>query len=357
MLHAFALILTMTANAHSDKPAFPGTHWETCTTEQAGLDVSKLDAIRDFMGGRGCIVRHGKIAYFWGDIEKREDVASAFKPLMSLFLFKAVEDGRLRSIDEHVMQYVPGLSDLNAELGYKDRAITFRHMATQTSCYGVTEKPGEAFNYNDWQMALLFDTLTSRVYRCPIEKIDASLLHPLLTDILQCEDNPTLLPYGLGDRPGRLAISPRDFCRIGLLFLKRGKWNGKAILSEKHATELIASPLPLSILMSRGEEAQMLNGQRSIGNRDIPCNLADHEGSYSWLWWINGTGRDGSRLWPNAPLDIFAALGHENGMRGLAVIPSLDIIISWNDTRIGGMPEKPEPLDTTFALLSNAVNR
>ena len=54
-------------------------------------------------------------------------------------------------------------------------------------------------------------------------------LHPLLTDLIGCEDNPTFMAFGEQDRPGRLGISPRDFARFGLLYLRGGMWNGKQL--------------------------------------------------------------------------------------------------------------------------------
>jgi len=56
-------------------------------------------------------------------------------------------------------------------------------------------------------------------------------------------------------------------------------------------------------------------------------------GSYSWAWWTNGVDRDGSRHWPSAPVDSFAALGNA-GKRALVVLPTLDMIVSWNDSQI-----------------------
>ena len=97
-------------------------------------------------------------------------------------------------------------------------------MIHQTSGYGVAEAPGTAFDYNDWQMALLADTLFLEVYGTTWPAVDAESLLPRLTDPLGCQDDPTLLAFGAGDRPGRLAISVRDFARFGLLYLRRGRW-------------------------------------------------------------------------------------------------------------------------------------
>ena len=56
-------------------------------------------------------------------------------------------------------------------------------------------------------------------------------------------------------------------------------------------------------------------------------------GSYSFLWWTNGVDRAGKRHWPDVPVDTYGAFGH-GGLRAMVVLPALDLIISWNDTRI-----------------------
>ena len=334
---------------------YPEAEWPVMTPEEAGLDGAVLDQLRDYLQGRGCITRQGYLVYTWGDYRRRSDVASAVKPWNTFFLWKAVEEGRLDGVDVRVSDFVPCLNDLNPELGFKDRDIRFRHLTTQTSCYGVREAPGAAFDYNDWQMALFFDALLLHVYGASYGTVDTAVLHPLLTDVLQCEDDPSYLAFGEGDRPGRLAVSPRDFCRFGYLFLRDGRWRGQQLLSREHVRLCTASPLPGSFPRTRAEEAEMCPDQRSIGSRQIPDDQCDHKGSYSWLWWVNGVDREGQRRWPNAPIDVFSALGHENGMRGMAVIPSLDMVLSWNDSAIGDMPEEPSPLNETFRLLGEAA--
>jgi hypothetical protein len=149
------------AASESQRPTAvcPGITWQLRTPEQVGLSRAKLEALRDFVGGRGCVVRHGYMVYTWGDPAARTMVLSAAKPWISHFLFKAVEEGRIPSLGQKVSVWEPRLSSINAALGYKDRDLTWRHMANQISGYGNKDKPGAAFNYNDYQMALLFDTL------------------------------------------------------------------------------------------------------------------------------------------------------------------------------------------------------
>jgi len=348
---ALALSFTCWAGAAT----FPGTNWETRTPAAVGLDVAKLDAVQSYLGGRGCIVRHGYLAYTWGDFTTRGDVASAAKPWYSTLLFKAVEEGRLTSLNTLAVEYEPRLSALNASVGYKDTNITFRHFANQNSCYGVQESPGTAYDYNDWQMALFWDTLFLKVYGATYTDVDATVLQPRLTSILRCQDNPTFMAFGTGDRPGRLAVSPRDFARFGLLYLHQGNWSGTQVISESNAAMAVSSPLPLSIPRTAGVAAEMIPGQRSIGSTLVPDNQTDHDGCYSWLWWLNGVQRDGQRRWPGAPTNVYACLGHANGKRGMAVMPSQDIVLAWNDTILDTYPSDPHPLNPVFQNIMEGI--
>ena len=192
-------------------------------------------------------------------------------------------------------------------------------------------------------MALFWDLLFCKVYGATYENVDTKVLKPLLTKPLQCEDNPTLMAFGTKDRPGRVGISPRDFCRFGLLYMKRGKWRGKQLISEKFATMAVSNPLPATLPRAGFRKADMLPGQRSIGSSRIPDNQCDHEGSYSFLWWVNGINREGKRLWPGVPHDAYGAFGH-GGIRAMVVIPSLKLIVSWNDTRLEGWKKVAQAL-------------
>jgi CubicO group peptidase (beta-lactamase class C family) len=314
---------------------YPGKEWAIKRPEQVGLNITKLKEIGGYAGGFGCVVRQGYMVYSWGDASRRKDVASAAKPFYSHFLFKAVENGKISSLDELVNRWEPRLNQINKDRGYKDRNIRWRDFANQISCYGLAEAPGTAYAYNDWQMALFWDLLFKKVYGVSYETVDAEVLHPQLSDQLQCQDNPTFMAFGVKDRPGRLAISPRDFARFGLLYLRKGKWKGKQLISVNHATMAVTGPLPNSIPRTAGQQAEMIPGQRSIGSKRIPDNQCDHVGSYSWLWWTNGVGRDGARHWPDVPVDTYGCFGH-GGLRAMVVMPSKDLIISWNDTKIRG---------------------
>ena len=323
---------TYKIKAESAALVYPGKEWETKKPDEVNLDVHKLKALSDYAGGFGCVVRHGYMVYTWGDASRRIDVASAVKPFYTHFLLKAIEEGKIEGIDELIVKYELGLKTLNEKLNFKDRRITWKHLCNQVSCYGVQEQPGGAFDYSDYNMALFFDTLFLKVYGSTWEKVDRDVLHPKLTSLLQCQDNPTFMAFGTGNRPGRLAISPRDFARFGLLYLRRGNWKGKQLISAKSVTMAVTSPLPNSIPRTKGKSADMIKGQRSIGGGNNQC---DHNGSYSFAWWINGIGRDGKHNWPDVPGNVYGCFGHGD-IRAMVVMPGLDLIVCWNDTKIEG---------------------
>jgi hypothetical protein len=339
--------------AAAQATATPGETWTEKPPAEVGMDAAKLDAFRAAVGGRGFVSRHGYQVYAWGDYTTRGDIASAAKPFYSHFLFKAVEERKLPNVDVKAALYEPRLNDINAALGFKDRSITFRHLANQTSGYGVRENPGSAFCYNDWQMALFWDTLFLKVYGATYANVDVTVLGPKLTGPLQCQDAPTFLAFGAGDRPGRVAISPRDHARFGLLYLRQGNWNGRQLLDPANVRMAVSSPLPNSIPRTAGQAAEMIAGQRSIGSKIIPDNQTDHLGSYSWLWWTNGVDRSGKRLFPDVPTDCFVASGH-GGKRLLAVIPSLDLVCAWNDAKMEGFGTVHDALRLLVQSVTNA---
>jgi CubicO group peptidase (beta-lactamase class C family) len=350
------VLLSVTA-ASATEAVFPGKQWQHKKPAEVGLDDAKLQDFSKKVGGRGCVVRHGYLVYTWGDAAKKADVASASKPIYAHFLLLALQLGKILSFDQQVHLWEPRLKELKKGPGQSDLEITWKHLANQTSCYGLTEKPGTAYCYNDWQMALFWDTLFLKVYGATYENVDEKVLRPLLAEPLQCQDQPTFLAFGVKDRPGRLAISPRDFARFGLLYLHKGKWQGKQLLDAKLAQMAISSPIPNTIPRAGTKAAPMIPGQRSIGSKVIPDNQTDHFGSYSWLWWINGTDAKGQRMWPDAPTDTFGAFGH-GGQRALFVMPGLDLVVSYNDATLKEWTNGAKsPTNQAMKLLVQAVTK
>jgi CubicO group peptidase (beta-lactamase class C family) len=332
-------------------PVYPGADWDGCTPEEAGLSADKLKALADLAGGRGCVVRHGQLVYTWGDPAQSGDVASAVKPVISTLLLLAVQQGKVKSVDAKVADFEPPLRELN---GGKDAGISWRHLASQTSGYGLSEAPGEAYAYNDFALALYYDALTRLVYK----QDGTRVLKEQLGDLLGFQDRYTFEAFGPDDRPGRLAISVRDLARFGLLYLRGGRWKDQEVLKPDLFRMAVSSPVPADMPRTQGKDADMLPRQRSLGGGKNQTLVGP--GVYSFNWWLNRTDKDGKRLYVDAPPDAFFAVGH-GGESALWVLPSLDLIMSWNDAKIDDHDASPGNADSkcnrAARLLSNAVQR
>jgi len=313
------------------KQTWPEARWETREPASLGLSTAGLEALSRHVGGRGCVIRHGALAHSWGDPAASSDVASAFKPLLSVLLLLAVQEGRLPGVDARVAAVEPRLLELNDG---KDAAITWRHLAMQTSGYGLTERPGAAYSYNDYALTFYFDTLMDRVFRTNATEV----LRTRLAGPLQFEDPYTFNAFGPRDRPGRLALSCRDFARFGLLILREGRWRERVVVRPELLRMAVGSPLPADFPLSGGREAPLLPNQRTMGGKRNITPVGP--GYYSFNWWLNGTNAAGQRLFPDAPADAFAASRH-GGKRVLLRIPSLDLIVCWNDSRIDDHDASP----------------
>ena len=311
--------------------AFPAAHWETRTPEEVGLSRDKLDALKELVGGRGCVVRHGYMVFSWGDQSKSSDVASAFKPVLSTLLFMAIQEGRLESVDDLVAGFEPRLKALNHG---KDAAITWRHLASQISGYGLAEAPGAAYSYNDFALTLYYDLLTQKVFRTN----GTEVLRTRLAEPLQFEDAATFDAFRRADRQGRLALSVRDFARFGLLYLRNGQWQGRQLIRPEFIRMAINSPIPAETPLTSGREADMLPGQHSIGGTRNITPVGP--GYYSFNWWLNRTNKAGLRLYVDAPADTYVASGH-GGKRTCWIFPNLDLVVCWNDSPIDDHDRSP----------------
>jgi len=320
--------------------AVPGATWTQKTPAETGLSRENLAALAELTGGRGCVVRGGWLVYSWGDVSMSAEVASAGKPVLSTLLMAAIQEGKLPGPDARVSEVEPRLTGKNAE-------ITWRHLAYQVSGYGLEERPGEAWSDNDYALALYHDTLMGKVFARP----GTEVLRRCLGEPLQFQDPYGFQDFGEKDRPGRLAISAHDFARYGLLILRGGSWSGKQLLAPGLTYLSISAPLSAETPPTSGADGPMIPGQRSMGGGKSITKTGP--GCYSYHWWLNGIDDRRRMLFVDGPADLVAALGH-GGKQALWILPSLDLIVSWNDSVIADHDRSP---GNGSAKINQAVRR
>ena len=330
-----------------DHGVFPDAEWEYRSPAELGMDPAKLDTFVGYLGGSGVVIKDGYLVKSWGGDTTEIMWASAAKPVLSTMLFFAIDEGRLASVDTPL-----------DELGYwsfqpQDTAMTFRHLADMTGGYARGEGPGQAWAYNDFAIKLYIRTLFERVF--DDGSADAATWRSDRLGALQFQDNPGFRAWlGYEDL---LYATPRDFARIGWLWLNRGRWGDEHILPQSffdnHMKPDVANTLPHT---SQGGSDYLNIGTYGGESDQTPYG----PGIYGFNWWFNDVvEQTGTLTWPDAPPDTFQANGHWN-REIVTVIPSLNLVVAaagaWDLNQNRFSPGDPTwGMNTALALLAEAA--
>lgn len=309
--------------------------WDTRAPRDAGMDAAALEEALQYAGDRNStgliVLRGGRIVaerYWKGwTADTTEPIFSSSKSLTSTLIGMAIEDGKIKSVNQSASDFVPSWR------GTPKAAITIRHMLTMTSGIRVgsanvspdadafeetaalplDHAPGEAWAYN----TPIYRMLVHIIEIASGESIDAFTRRKLSG------------PVGMGASKWDCEPAPkgrtnctwyrsnlRDMSRFGLLILRNGKWENRQLVSA-------------AFLRESTNTSQTLNE------------------SYGYLWWLNGkasyrlpSGVGGvvpGMLWPDCPADTFAALGAMD--KKIYVVPSLDLVVSRHGPSAGAGAE------------------
>jgi CubicO group peptidase (beta-lactamase class C family) len=343
--------------------AFPGAHWEEATPASQRLSASKLEEAVAFLKGRTgrdgvrelVIVRNGRLVWKGDNVDRRHGVWSCTKSITSTVLGRLVDEGKC-SLDSLAARWVP-------ELAADYPAVTLRHFTTMTSGYRARGDepqgsykhgpsntpflpspeplfvpPGSQYAY--WDSAMnMFGLVLTRAAGRPMEEIFRErVATPLgMTNWHWGSDSTKglVINGGSGNRDKQIYVSARDLARFGLLYLNRGNWNGRQILSPRwveQATRLhVAADLPWA----------------------HPESSIDGRGCYGLNWWVNGVLPSGKRKWPGAPAGTFAAVGHNNNR--CFVVPEWQMVIVRLGLDQGDGALSDETISEFFSLVGRAM--
>jgi CubicO group peptidase (beta-lactamase class C family) len=328
----------MNSSLNWPSKTFPQANWVAKPPGQLGMSSSGLAAVATFLGGEGFVARRGYQVYTWGSVSRVTDIASSVKSMIGFLTVKAVQTGRLSSLDAKVSILEPRLNDINANLAYKDKNITWKHLANMMSGYGITKNPGTHYDYNDYNAALWFDTLL-KAYRVSLSEVNSRLFRPQIASPLGMQDNPNMQTCRAGN-VGRLCMSVRDFARWAHLMLNRGNWNGAQLIGSANAALLVSPTSTQKVLKSSTPvayrstctAAEMVAGQRDFGGGRCQHDR-NYGGAYHYGFWLNKKS-DGALRFSNAPANLFHTSGHQCSKRSIFVWPDLNLVIAYNNSRM-----------------------
>ena len=202
----------------------------------------------------------------------------------------------------------------------KDRDITFRHLASQTSGYMKPDHgPGGKFHYQTYGINIITHTV-AKVYGLynPYEPDALPGCRKFLDDRIRdpigaswdsvrfnFEHPPGAHVSIFGNGFSMMATS-LDMARAGWLWLNGGNWKGRQLISADYLSEATRT------------------------NTDVMRLEPGENWKYGLAFWTNDRGR----LWPDLPRDAFAASGA--GAMHVFVCPSLDLVVTqtpgpWED--------------------------
>jgi CubicO group peptidase (beta-lactamase class C family) len=249
--------------ALSAPQTWPTNGWQTTTPEEQGFDSVKLAeglaAIQkaDIPIHSLLVIRDGKIlleAYFYPyDGQAPHSTSSVNKSFITTLIGIAADQGKL-NLDDRMVSFFPEYSIAN--LDARKKAITIRDLASLSAgmqCSGLpnelsvkdmeaspnwvqfaldqpmVDEPGKKWNYCGLWMHLLSAILEKATGMPAQEFARINLFEPLG---IQAGTWPAD-PQGVNMGAGNLRLLPTDMAKLGLLWLQRGKWDGRQIVSSE----------------------------------------------------------------------------------------------------------------------------
>lgn len=275
-------------------------------------------------GSSGLVIRKGYIVAEWGDVERVDMTFSAVKSYLSTIMALALRDGLVNDIQAPVSRWVRDGKFASEH----NRNITWHHLMNQTSDWQGTlwdvpdwadrpegkdrskwpsrelHEPGSYFKYNDVRINLAAYSLL-QVWREPLpvvlkrevmDPIGASTTwrwHGYKNSWVILDGQKMQSVSGGGHFGGGLFISAMDHARMGLLFLRNGKWQDRQIVPPEWISAM-RQPTPV-------------------------------KPDYGYMWWLN-TAR--KRI-PAAPASAFWAAGFGGNYIYVDQENDLLIILRW----------------------------
>lgn len=251
------------------------------------------------------ISRNGKLVYenyFNGYSQSiPENIYSATKSITSALIGIAVDQKLIKSLDEKVVDYFPQDSPL-PNLTPAKKQITIRDLLTMSSGLECADdnsqspgneakmylsadwiryilslpmktNPGTESNYCTGGVAVLGGILQRATGKTVDDFAQENLWKPLQINPVRWDRMPT----GQVNTSGKMFIRPRDMAKVGQLFLNKGQWEGKQIIS----ADWVAESTRKQVLL-RNQEYGYLWWRREFtyNNKIYPAYYASGNGGH-----------------------------------------------------------------------------
>ncbi len=224
-------------------------------------------SLREFLESTGTtsfiIIRDDKILFEeYFNNYRRESINTSFstsKSFTSALIGIAIDEGFIKSLDDKVVDYVPELK------GKASDSLSLRHLITMSSgikyntsyypwadepkSYHYTDlkklvlknvkqeyEPGQYFKYVNYNTILLGIILERSTHSSPIAYLQDKIWKPIQMEF-PAEWGMDSRKKGFPKMESGINARSIDFAKFGRLFLNKGKWDNKQIISEEWIKE------------------------------------------------------------------------------------------------------------------------
>lgn len=219
--------------------------------------------------------------YYKSTPETTVNIHSVGKSVLSTLVGMAIDDGHLRSLDQTVEELLPAYRPVMAPAV---KAVTVRQLLTMTAglppdevfypqafrstqdwvppilTAGPTQPPGQGFEYSSAGSHLLSAILSAATGRSVLDYAREKLFTPLgisttpaAEPVVRPESLPEyelagfawpVDPAGHHDGGGGQKLTARDMAKLGRLWLDKGQWEGRRLVSAEWVSESTRPQVP-----------------------------------------------------------------------------------------------------------------
>ena len=281
-----------TTTSLDKRPYWPTQEWQVTTPEKQDVDSTTLDRITSYVQDSGLevdsviVIRHGYIVYEkyfrapWNK-DRIHNIYSCTKSVMGSLVGIAVQQGKIKSLNDKMLNYFPNRTIQN--LDERKKSITLLNLMTMKGGFDWAERtypysdprnpwiqalrsndtiqfvldrpmaaqPGTVWAYNGGYSQIFSAIVTDKTGMNTMEFAKKNLFSPLgITKFIWRTDR-----QGLYDAGGGLSMTPRDMAKYGYLIMNKGMWDGEQIIPADFVAESIKTQTAFNANSGYGYES------------------------------------------------------------------------------------------------------
>jgi CubicO group peptidase (beta-lactamase class C family) len=281
-----------TTTSPDKRPYWPTREWQVTTPEKQDMDSTTLDRITSYVRDSGLevdsviVIRHGYIVYEkyfrapWNK-DKIHNIYSCTKSVMGSLVGIAVQQGKIKSLNDKMVDYFPNRTIQN--LDERKKRVTLLNLMTMKGGFDWAERtypytdprnpwiqalrsndtiqfvldrpmatqPGTVWAYNGGYSQIFSAIVTDKTGMNTMEFAKKNLFSPLgITNFIWRTDR-----QGVYDAGGGLSMPPLDMAKYGYLMMNQGMWDRKQIIPADFVAESVKTQTTFNANSGYGYES------------------------------------------------------------------------------------------------------